>query len=684
LVKTEVIIRLLSKINFTFKMCKFFTFLSIKKQLRYLLLSIIFLIIIFSMVFISPLPAYAQESGDILIKNIDFDYYPKIDIYINFEEDSLLESTNLEQENFIVLENGKNVSNLSVKALGEIAEPIGVVLAIDTSGSMEGEPIKDAISAVSLFVDEMREIDKTAALSFADSVIIHSGFTSDHNKLEDSISGIEAEGDTSLFDGIYAACDLFRGGEIIKHGYLIVLSDGADTASSHTAEEVIERAKQEEVSIYSIALLSPEYDPENIRYISESTGGELLTAVDSEELEELYKKISRRITNQYKISYTSLWPNAENIEISVDVEKMDISSSASVGYENPYYSSPPKKVVFDSINYLFLTLFNTWWAKIILYAFVFISVSLFLYSLVLFIPRKRKTLREKAQEYGFAGGEGEEAEYGGEEEKRKGFLGWIIWIISKFATRRGFIELLESKLERAGMKIRSGEFITLHLFVVTTLGMVAYYFSKNPIITLLVVIVVVLGPFMLLNMKTAQQLKKFHEQLPNALQLISGSLKAGYSFNQALSMVVDESKPPLSEEFRRMLSEMRMGIAERKALGNLAERIKSEYFNWTVMAINVQREVGGNLSEVLSTISDTIRERDRVMNRIKALTSEGKLSAIILIALPVVVGLLLAFFNREYISLLFTTKIGLLMLLGAGIMMVIGIIWILKIIQIKY
>jgi len=114
------------------------------------------------------------------------------------------------------------------------------------------------------------------------------------------------------------------------------------------------------------------------------------------------------------------------------------------------------------------------------------------------------------------------------------------------------------------------------------------------------------------------------------------------------------------------------------------KRINSEYFDWTVMAINVQREVGGNLAELMETISNTIRERDRVMNRTKALTAEGRLSAVILIVLPIAVGMLMMIINREYISLLFTTKLGLLMLLVAGIMMIIGIIWIVKIIQVKY
>jgi tight adherence protein B len=123
---------------------------------------------------------------------------------------------------------------------------------------------------------------------------------------------------------------------------------------------------------------------------------------------------------------------------------------------------------------------------------------------------------------------------------------------------------------------------------------------------------------------------------------------------------------------------------EKEALDNISQRVNSEYLQWVVTAINVQREVGGNLAEVMDTIADTIRERDRVLNRVKALTSEGRLSAIILIILPIVVGLMLFFLNRDYISLLFVTRAGLIMLAIAGALMVVGIIWIMRIVNIKY
>jgi tight adherence protein B len=140
----------------------------------------------------------------------------------------------------------------------------------------------------------------------------------------------------------------------------------------------------------------------------------------------------------------------------------------------------------------------------------------------------------------------------------------------------------------------------------------------------------------------------------------------------------------MSDEFRRVLSEIRMGLPERDALENMARRMNSEHFNWTVMSVNIQREVGGNLAEVMEIITNTIRERDRVMRQIKALTAEGRISAYILIGLPISLAGALTIINREYVSLLVTTRIGLVMLSVAAILMIIGIIWIIKIIRIEY
>ena len=631
-----------------------------------------------------PIFAFAQEPQDILIKMFIPDDFPQINIYLNFREGSELGSQELTLDNFTVQENGSAVKNLSVNTIAQISEPVGVVLALDTSGSMIGEPIADAQSAAVLFMDEMRKNDRFAVVGFADSVTVYSKFTSDRMRLTNSISQTVAWGETSLFDGLMVALDQFKDQEEMKHKYVIVLSDGMDTVSKLKVDDVIAKAKAENVTVYSIALLSYDFNPVDIGNISKSTEGELLVAAKSSELKELYKSISRKIMNQYKISYVSLWPNTENIDVTVNVKSGELSSSSSVTYENPYYVPQPTKIVMSPQRPFYLAVFDIWWMKMIVYAAFFISISLLLYIFALLMFPSKKILKKRTEFYGYKALQRSLEDEIRQKKGRIGFVDRFVIFISKIAARRGFLDFFDRRLERAGMSIQSSEFLSLHIAAVVICVISVYILSRNILLIYLVTFLVVISPFLILRFKTARRMRKFHDQLPDTLQLISGSLKAGYSFNQSLSTVVDETAPPISDEFRRVLSEIRMGLAEKDALDNMAARLKSEYFNWAVMSINIQREVGGNLAEVLEIISNTVRERDRVMRQIKALTAEGRLSAYILIGLPILLAGVITLVNRKYLSTLITTMIGSVMLSIAVLLMIIGTIWIIRIIRIEY
>ncbi len=630
-----------------------------------------------------PCVIFAQEESDLIITRTDLDDYPKVDIYLNFKEGSKLGLQELGKENFSLTENNDEIELRSVERISSIPEPIGVVLVMDISGSMKGEPIEDAIGAASLFMDEMRPIDEIAIIGFADSIYVYSPFTPDRSRLKYSISQMVAEGETSLFDGMIIALNQFKEKENIRHRYLIVLSDGADTVSKLTAQNVIDVAQEEKITIFSIALMSKDFNPTDIRRISENTNGELLVAANSKELKDLYKVISRKIRNQYKVSYTSLWPDAETIDVGLAIKKDELSSSAKTEYINPFYVPDPTEIIKES-RPAYLKLFDIWWVNIILYATIFIGIVLFLYIFILLILPRKQLLQERTEFYGYKPAKKSLEEEIREKKGKIGFFDRIVIFISRLASRRGFGEVFELRLQRAGMNIRSSEFITVHIISIIVISILVYFFTRNIVLTLVVLLMVIMIPFLLLNLGTARRLRAFHEQLPDTLQLISGSLKAGYSFNQAISMVVDETGPPMSDEFRRVLSEIRMGLAERKALENMAVRIKSEHFSWVIMAVNVQREVGGNLAEVMEIIADTIRERSKVLNQINALTSEGKLSAYILIALPIILAIYLSFVNREYMSLLISNVFGLVLVGVAVGLMIIGIIWIMRVIRVEY
>lgn len=651
----------------------------IKKSYRYFL--IVFSVILMLSI-LWPVSLLAQESSDIVIKKTDITDYPEVDIFLNFKEGSSLGSLDLSKENFQVLENNDEVIDTSIKRIARIKEPIGVVIVLDTSGSMKGEPMADAIDAALVFMNEMRSIDEFAVVGFADEVTIYSNFTSNRQKLKEFISEITAEGETSLYDGIFLALDQFNIKEDIKYRYAIVLSDGTDTVSKLTTKDVINKAIDEQVTIFSVALMSYDFNPTDIENISESSGGELLIAANSGELKELYRQISWKIRNQYKISYTSLWPNTETIKINIIVEESELTSSVKTTYENPFYAPTPTKIIKIPKRPFFLTIFDRWWMELIIYASIFIGVTLFLYVIILLIIPPSQLLKRRTEFYGYKPVRKSEEEE--EDEYKKGGFNRFASLISRIAAKRGFVELFTLRLERAGMKIRGSEFISIHIIVLLISSLVIYTFTNNLPLTVVAILLGAISPFIFIKFKASQRIKKFHEQLPDTLQLIGGSLKAGYSFNQALGMVQDETKPPISDEFKRVLSEIRMGSPEKDALDNMAKRINSEHLDWTVMAISVQREVGGNLAEVMDIIASTIRERDRVMNQIKALTAEGRISAYILIALPIVVGMILSILNREYVSLLVTTKLGLIIIAIAFTLMVIGSVWIIKIVRVDY
>ena len=243
---------------------------------------------------------------------------------------------------------------------------------------------------------------------------------------------------------------------------------------------------------------------------------------------------------------------------------------------------------------------------------------------------------------------------------------------------------LEMRMLRAGLPLRSGEFIVLCFASATLLAMLFLLLGGGQLVA--GVTGAVAGfffPFILVNMKIARRMKAFNSQLGDALILIANSLRTGYSFMQASDMVAQEMRPPISSEFSRAVKEMNLGVTIEDALGNLGKRINSEDLDLVLTAVLIQRQVGGNLSEVLDNIARTIRERVRIRGEIRTLTAQGRISGIIVSLLPVVLGLVIYLLNPEYVKLLFVHPVGKIMLGVAGLGQVIGIIVIRRIVDIE-
>jgi tight adherence protein B len=264
--------------------------------------------------------------------------------------------------------------------------------------------------------------------------------------------------------------------------------------------------------------------------------------------------------------------------------------------------------------------------------------------------------------------------------------GWIPDNVSKFGTRfaesRGFSERLDAELEAAGVSLRSGEFVVASAVACLVFGLLAAALLRSWILALVLAGVGAAFPMLLLRSALSKRADRLREQLPDVLTIMASSLRAGHSFLQSLDTVAKEIAHPAAAEFQRVVAEIRLGRPGEDALEALAERVGSADFKWAVLAVNIQREVGGNLAEILDTVADTLRERAMLRRQIKVLTAEGRLSAWVLALLPFGIALYMFAVNPSYIGLLFHSTYGIIMVIVAGALLVAGVLWMKKIVDI--
>ncbi|OAV76762.1 type II secretion system F family protein [Dietzia sp. 111N12-1] len=240
-----------------------------------------------------------------------------------------------------------------------------------------------------------------------------------------------------------------------------------------------------------------------------------------------------------------------------------------------------------------------------------------------------------------------------------------------------------SQLERAGIRMGPQDYV----FLVIVAAVVAFALGlliSGPLMGVLMALLAPAGAYVLLQVLAARRRAAFADQLDDSLQLMSSSLRAGHSMLQALASVAREAEEPTSEEFARIINETRVGRDLASALDETANRMGSQDFVWVTQAIAINREVGGNLAEVLDAVGHTIRERNQIRRQVKALAAEGKISAYVLMSLPIGIGGFLFVTNPSYIGVLTQSPLGWGMIAAGVVMLIIGGIWLSKVVKIKF
>ncbi|SEL46302.1 tight adherence protein B [Blastococcus sp. DSM 46786] len=255
--------------------------------------------------------------------------------------------------------------------------------------------------------------------------------------------------------------------------------------------------------------------------------------------------------------------------------------------------------------------------------------------------------------------------------------------VEKVLVKRGRLAAWAAALERAGLSTTLPNFV-LAVGLTALVGGVISGLLGGPLLAVLVVVVVPFGAKLMLGFLAGRRQAAFADQLDDSLQLMASSLRAGHSLLRAVDSVSHEAEAPTSEEFARIVNETRVGRDLNDALDEVADRMGSDDFTWVAQAIAIHREVGGNLAEVLDAVGNTIRERNAIRRQVKALSAEGKLSAIVLMALPFGVTGFLSVSNPEYLAKFTQSLVGYGMLAGAAVMLLVGGLWLKKTVAIRF
>lgn len=611
-------------------------------------------------------PASAGGGGELTVETVDLSAFPEVRLTVS--PPSGLAGQTIESDSFSVKENNAD-RDVTVTRLS--SDELDVVIVVDTSGSMKGAPIISAQSSALSFVEGLPDNTNIALVSFGNGPEVVSTFTTDKPAIATAIGSLAAAGDTALYDGVEAAAGLLAasGG---NQGAVVVLSDGADTTSEAPLSRAAVALANTGAGLTVIELVTDDSDRPALDRLARETGGQVLAVDDPTALETTYAGIAARLSNLYELSFVS--SGGVRADVAVSVDQGGVSGGVlkpldyPVGFTGDTPTPEPEFATVEPFVESGGGLAAPW---LLVAGAALVAVGV-LGALVL-ATVGNEPQRRLAREYEAAGVDDETLTWlRSTADRATSFFGGLV-------ERRGQARSIDATLDSAGLSLRAAEFVAFIAVSCVAAAMIGYLLF-GPVGLVLALVPGLLAPAVLSSLRARRQ-RKFSDQLGEALLLLAGSLRAGFGLVQGVDSVARESDPPMSEEFSRVVVETRLGRGLDEALDAAAERVDSEDFRWVVDAMEIHREIGGDLAEVLDRVGDTIRARARARRQVQALSAEGKMSAVVLVALPFAVGALLAVTNPDYVGELFTATAGQIMLVAAGVLLVLGGLWLRRIIR---
>lgn len=557
------------------------------------------------------------------------------------------------------------------------------VLAIDTSQSMAGRRIAEAKKAALAYLAAVPDNVKVGVVSFDRTVKVVVPPGLDRNQARAAIARLTLTLQTALYPGVLKALEAAGpGGDQSGQKKVLLLSDGKDTTGT-ALSDVLTAITKSGVRVDVVSLQAGDETNQQLTAIAAAGKGRLLATKDPAELSAAFAREADALARQVLV--TAMVPAGSrtnaNVEVIVPTDGqgftaaayVPVRSAADLAAQTAAVSGPQPvkpgllafspKVMYGAVG----------------------AIALGLLGMVALLgkssrPASKLTLNEQIKAYRAASGSGPPGSRA-DQPAENTFAGGARRATEKALSRHLTFEArVARRLDGAGMSLRPAEWLLMQAAIAVGAGLVGILLGSGSIfLGVLFVIVGLVGPRFYLRRKRSRRLTAFGQGLSDTLQLMSGSLSAGLSLAQSIDTIVREGSEPIAGEFRRVVIETRLGVSLEDSLEGVAERMDSRDFEWVVMAIRIQRAVGGNLAELLLTVAATLREREFLRRHVRALSAEGRLSCFVLGGLPPVFLLYLTLSKPDYVHPLYTTPIGWILCTGVIILLSVGMFWMTKV-----
>ncbi len=581
------------------------------------------------------------------------------------------------------------------------------VLLIDTSGSMGAAGMSTVRSSVAAFLANVPKDVKIGVVAFADKAIASLPPTTDHTRVQTVVNALQSKGETALYAGVNAAVRMLgTKGE----RSLVVLSDGGETVNkSYGAQKsAVDALSRGEIRAEIVGFKTEETQDAVLSNFAAAGGGSVAAASDPTAVRAAFTAAAKALDSQVAVTLQPapglVGSQPVVITGTASGRPFSVTGTVDLGRGIPTTTPTPtqgpttgsgtgtgtgtgttiKPHQGQGLEGFVPGTSLSWGLGLAVLA-IFLGAFGLVAAVVAPVFRSRRRERVSMIHH-YARGMAA-AQANARAARPSAVAEQLIAVGTRVMAGRESTSRTMQLMDRADLPWRAGEWFVLRCVAVVVgaaLGYLLVPAGPLGLIGLLLGVLVGFGlPALALRFLANRRGRKFEALLPDVLMLVATSLSSGFSLQQALDAVARDSAEPASKEFSRALAETRIGADLTDAMERMAARMDSENLNWAVMAIKIQRQVGGNLAETLRTTAKTLRERESLRRQVRALSAEGRLSAYILIALPIGVFVYSYFVNYDYISLLWTHPLGLFMI-GAGfVAMVIGIFWMRKVVQIE-